>query len=65
MKKGPDGTFPYSGVPDAFAKTIAREGVTGLWTSFPVFYTRVAPHAMIVLNIFISRHYLYKMPYTF
>ena len=49
MKVGADGKFPYSGVPDCFAKTIAREGITGLWTSFPVYYSRVAPHAMITL----------------
>ena len=49
MKAGPDGKFAYSGVPDCIAKTVAREGVTGLWTSFPVYYSRVAPHAMIVI----------------
>ena len=50
MKKKPDGTYPYSGVMDAFKKTISREGVTGLWIGFPTFYVRVAPHAMIVKN---------------
>ena len=49
MKKGPDGKFPYSGLLDCFIKSIRREGFTKLWTSFPTFYVRIAPHAMITL----------------
>lgn len=51
MKARPDGTYPYSGVPDCLRQSIAREGVVGLWIGFPVFYTRVAPHAMITLLV--------------
>jgi solute carrier family 25 oxoglutarate transporter 11 len=49
MKVGADGLYPYKGVPDCFAKTVAREGFFGLWVGFPVYYSRVAPHAMIVI----------------
>lgn len=48
MKARPDGTYPYSGFFDCFKKSVAKEGVTGLWVGFPTFYVRVAPHAMIV-----------------
>lgn len=60
MRAGADGKYPYAGVVDCFqkvsffpffinnVKSIAREGVTGLWTGLPTFYFRVAPHAMIV-----------------
>lgn len=50
MKADAQGNLPYKGVPDCLAKTIAREGVIGLWVGFPVYYARVAPHAMIVSN---------------
>lgn len=43
------GKLPYSGVPDCFAKSIAREGVTGLWAGLPTYYFRVGPHAIITL----------------
>jgi solute carrier family 25 oxoglutarate transporter 11 len=46
-----DGSLPYTGIMDAFRKTIAREGVTGLWTGYPTYYMRIAPHAMLVLLI--------------
>jgi len=49
MKAGPDGKLPYSSFADCFTKSIAREGVTGLWTGLPTFYFRVAPHAIITL----------------
>lgn len=49
MKAGPDGKMPYSGVPDCFAKSIAKEGVTGLWAGLPTYYFRVGPHAIITL----------------
>jgi solute carrier family 25 oxoglutarate transporter 11 len=47
--KGADGKFMYSNLRDCIKKTIAREGVTGLWTGLPTFYMRVAPHAMFTL----------------
>ena len=47
--KGPDGKYPYSGVPDCFAKSIKNEGFTGLWAGLPTYYFRVGPHAIITL----------------
>jgi solute carrier family 25 oxoglutarate transporter 11 len=49
MKANKAGEYPYKGVFDCFAKSIAREGVAGLWVGFPTYYIRVAPHAMITL----------------
>ena len=49
MKAGPDGKLPYSGVPDCFVKSIAQEGITGLWAGLPTYYFRVGPHAIITL----------------
>jgi len=43
------GKMPYSGVPDAFRKSIAREGMSGLWAGLPTYYLRVGPHAIICL----------------
>lgn len=47
--KDKDGKYMYQNLRDCFKKTIAREGVTGLWTGLPTFYMRVAPHAMFTL----------------
>jgi len=41
--------LPYSSLMDCFQKSIAKEGITGLWTGLPTYYFRVAPHAMITL----------------
>lgn len=49
QKPGADGKNPYSGVPDCFRKSIAREGLTGLWAGLPTYYFRVGPHAIITL----------------
>lgn len=49
QKAGPDGKLPYSGIFNAFSKTLAKEGVSGLWTGFPTYYVRIAPHAMLTL----------------
>lgn len=46
---GPDGKKPYSGFIDCFRKSIANEGVLGLWVGLPTYYARIAPHAMITL----------------
>jgi len=32
-------------------KTVAKEGVTGLWAGLPTFYFRVGPHAIITLLV--------------
>ena len=47
--KGADGKYMYSGLRDCLKKSIAREGMTGLWTGLPTYYIRVAPHAMFTL----------------
>ena len=44
-----DGSYPYSGFADCARKSIAKEGVTGLWIGLPTYITRIAPHAMISL----------------
>lgn len=49
QKAGPDGKMPYSSVVDCFTKSIAREGLTGLWAGLPTYYFRVGPHAIITL----------------
>ncbi len=36
-----------------------NEGVSGLWVGFPVFYFRVAPHAMIVKLLISIKSILY------
>jgi solute carrier family 25 oxoglutarate transporter 11 len=51
MKPDAQGVLPYKNLFDVLGKTIRREGVTGLWIGFPVFYTRVAPHAIISLLV--------------
>jgi len=51
MKPDAQGKLPYAGLADCFAKTTAREGITGLWVGFPTYYFRIAPHAMITLLI--------------
>lgn len=51
MRMNAEGVYPYKGFVDCFAKSVAREGVTGLWIGFPTFYFRVAPHAMLALLI--------------
>lgn len=47
--KNKEGKYMYANLRDCFKKSIAREGVTGLWTGLPTFYFRVAPHAMFTL----------------
>lgn len=51
MKEGPDGKMPYKNLVDAMGKTIAADGVTGLWVGLPTFIFRIAPHAMISLTV--------------
>lgn len=48
MKPNALGTFPYSGVADCLMKSVAREGLFGLWSGLPVYFFRVAPQSMIV-----------------
>lgn len=48
-QKAVNGVYPYSGMPDCFAKTLAKEGITGFWAGLPTYYFRVGPHAIITL----------------
>jgi len=41
--------MPYASIADCFAKSIAKEGFTGLWSGLPTYYCRVGPHAIITL----------------
>jgi solute carrier family 25 oxoglutarate transporter 11 len=49
MVKYPDGSMPYSGLVDCFAKSVRNEGVLGLWAGLPTYIFRIAPHVMITL----------------
>jgi len=51
QKQKPDanGVLPFNGALDCARKTVQKGGVTALWTGFPTFYVRIAPHAMITL----------------
>jgi solute carrier family 25 oxoglutarate transporter 11 len=51
MKADAQGNVPYTGMIDCFKKSIAREGVTGLWVGLPTFIIRIAPHTIISLFI--------------
>lgn len=63
QKKGPDGILPYKSFMDCFNKTVAKEGVSGLWIGFfPTYYIRIAPHIMITLIVqdFLTRTFTPK-----
>jgi solute carrier family 25 oxoglutarate transporter 11 len=49
MTRDKGGHLPYKGLADVFIKSVAREGVRGLWVGFLTYYFRVGNHAMIVL----------------
>jgi len=49
QKPNAEGVLPYKSVPDCFAKTAAKEGITGFWAGLPTYYFRVGPHAIITL----------------
>lgn len=49
QKAGPDGKLPYANLMDCVTKSVAKEGVTGLWAGLPTYYFRVGPHAIITL----------------
>ena len=52
QKKLSDGTLPYSSFFDCFKKTVAKDGLSGLWIGFfPTYYIRIAPHIMITLIV--------------
>jgi hypothetical protein len=49
QRPGKDGKLPYAGVPDCFRKSIANEGLSGLWSGYRTFYCHLGPHTIIVL----------------
>ena len=52
MAQKPDietGKLPYKGIIDCATKIVQKEGVLGFWGGFSAYYTRTAPHAMIIL----------------
>lgn len=51
MKADANGVYPYKGMIDCFGKSIAREGVTGLWIGLPTYIIRIAPHSIISLFV--------------
>ena len=51
MRAGPDGKLPYSGFFDCVRKTLRNEGLFRFWVGFPIFYTRVGIHAMLILLV--------------
>ncbi|KAL4483029.1 hypothetical protein ABPG74_019055 [Tetrahymena malaccensis] len=51
MKAGPDGKFPYKNIFDCMGRTVAQEGITGLWIGLPTYIFRVSPHAITALLV--------------
>jgi solute carrier family 25 oxoglutarate transporter 11 len=50
MKPDPvTGEMPFKGALDCAAQQVKAGGITRLWSGFPTFYFRIAPHAMITL----------------
>merc|ERR1711957_20906 len=50
MKPDPvTGKLPFAGPIDCAMQQVKAGGVMKLWTGFPTFYVRIAPHAMITL----------------
>ncbi|KAJ3015325.1 hypothetical protein HKX48_004664 [Thoreauomyces humboldtii] len=53
QKQRPDlkGVMPYKGTIDCALKVIRIEGPLSFYRSFPVYYLRIAPHAMLTLVV--------------
>merc|ERR1711913_97081 len=50
MKPDPvTGELPFKGPVDCAMKQVKAGGITRLWTGFPTYYVRIAPHAVITL----------------
>ena len=52
QKAKPDpvtGKLPFNGPIDCAMQQVKIGGITRLWTGFPTYYVRIAPHAMITL----------------
>eukprot|EP00811_Abedinium_folium_P005088 NODE_14685_length_1093_cov_2.988613.p2 GENE.NODE_14685_length_1093_cov_2.988613~~NODE_14685_length_1093_cov_2.988613.p2 ORF type:complete len:298 (-),score=107.37 NODE_14685_length_1093_cov_2.988613:119-1012(-) len=58
MKPDPvTGEMPFKGPVDCAVRQVKIGGITRLWTGFPTYYVRIAPHAMITL---IAQDYVKK-----
>ncbi|KAI8920273.1 mitochondrial substrate carrier protein [Powellomyces hirtus] len=53
QKQRPDakGLMPYKGTLDCAIKVVKTEGMLSFYRSFPVYYLRIAPHAMLTLLV--------------
>jgi solute carrier family 25 oxoglutarate transporter 11 len=51
QKPGVDGKLPYKGFVDCCVKTVKLEGPLAFYKGFATFYVRVAPHAVVTLNV--------------
>lgn len=49
MAKGADGQYPYKNFADCFKKSLAAEGILGLYVGYFTYVMRVAPHVIITL----------------
>merc|ERR1712194_667993 len=50
MKPDPvTGEMPFKGPIDCAMQQVKKGGILRLWTGFPTYYIRIAPHAMITL----------------
>jgi len=59
MKPDPvTGQMPFKGPVDCAMQQVKSGGITRLWSGFPTYYVRIAPHAMITL---IAQDYVKKM----
>jgi len=47
QKPGPDGKLPYRHIFHAMSVCVKDQGVLGLWSGFPSYVLRIAPHAII------------------
>lgn len=54
MQPDADGKYPYTGSFDCVVKTLKSGGPLKLYTGFPVYCVRIAPHAMLTL-IFLNQ----------
>lgn len=51
MKKDTKNVLPYRGLTDCLLKTVRKEGISGLWSGYSTFATRVGKHSMLILII--------------
>lgn len=49
QQPGPDGKLPFAGSLDCAIKTIRQHGPLKLYSGFPTYVVRIAPHVMVSL----------------